>query len=80
MLFRTFSVSTVLALGLVATEMKYIHIGIEPISVCQFQNGLCDDGDSVYLAEGGLNIDSTSTSASMSGATPNASSSFVRLL
>ena len=39
----------VLAFG--ATEMKYIHLNVEPIPDCQFKKGVCKQNVPIYLDE-----------------------------
>jgi hypothetical protein len=43
------SLFLVLAFG--ATEMKYVHLHIEPISDCRFKNGMCEENAAIQLDE-----------------------------
>lgn len=69
MLVRTQRMVTgalILSLGVVS--IRYLH-SIEPISICRFQDGMCAEGDPVYLAEGRLNVSSITTTST--GASSN---------
>ena len=63
---KKIAVAGTLLLGLTATELRYYHGSIKPLSACLFQGGLCGEEQPIRLDEGRLNftgLTSTDTSS-----------------
>lgn len=60
----TFILGTTLLMSFGAVELRYYDSTVKPISNCRFQAGLCGEDPSVFIAEGGWNASSISTSTS----------------